>query len=122
MSGKRKVKVETEVLGSGSIGKRLKLPVQDPFADRYAEVSVELHNLNLQDICAKLFDKTENSFKYEIKSYKSEFSGYSKTVCGETLFIEESKTVVVITYQKDKKEDMTELLLKRFPSCVYSFK
>lgn len=121
MSNKKR-KVEIEVLGVGYNNKKGKFTVQDPFAGRFGEVSVEIHNMTMKDICYKLFDEGEKAFKYEIKSYKSELNGYAKTVCGETRFIEDSKVVLVITYEKEKKDEMTELLTSRFPSCIYCFK
>lgn len=119
---KRKGKSESiEVLAGGSGGKRPKTQIQDPFIDKYSEVCVELYGMTLKEVCDKLFIP-DKPFKYEIKSYKSEFSGVSKTVCGETMFLEESKINLVITYQKDKKEEIIALLGDCFPSCIYSFK
>ena len=119
-SNKRKSET-VEVLAGGSC-KKSKLPVRDPFAGKYAEMVLEIFNTQLNEICDNLFNKLEKPCRFEIKSYKYEISGVNKTVCGESCFLEESKATLIITYEKEKKDDMIELVTGRFPSCVYSFK
>lgn len=115
-SGKKRVKPETvETLAVGSINKKAKIQPKDPFAEKYATLTVEVPNMCLGEICSKFFGDNVNPFKFEISSYKSEYSGVAKTVCGETMFIEESKVVVIITYEKDKKEELIKLINERFP-------
>jgi hypothetical protein len=123
-AAKKRVKAEIiDVLGGGSVNKKAKIIAKDPFVDRYAEMSVEIPNLCVGEVCNKLFgDNVMNPLKFEIKSYKSEYSGTAKTVCGETLFIEECKVTLIIIYEKDKKEDLIRVLNDRFPYCCYSFK
>lgn len=119
-SNKRKSET-IEILAGGS-NKKPKNPIKDPFADRYKDVVVEVFNLNMPEICDKLFMKNENPIRYEVKSYRFEIRGISKTVCGESCFLEESNATIVITYEADKKEELIALLQERFPSCTYSFK
>lgn len=119
-SSKRKSE-NTELLAGGS-NKKVKTPMKDPFADRYKDVVVEVYNLNMPEICDKLFMKCENSFRYEVKCYRFEIQGVSKTVCGETCFLEESKATITITYEAEKKDDLVTLLQDRFPTCTYCFK
>ena len=119
-SNKRKSET-VEVLAGGSC-KKSKFPIRDPFADKYGEMLLEIYNLQLCEICDTLFAKNEKMIKFEIKSYKYEISGVNRTVCGESRFLEESKAVLTITYEKERKDDMVELITDRFPSCVYSFK
>ena len=84
--------------------------------------SVEVFNLNMPEICDKLFAKTENPIRYEVKCYRFEIQGVSKTVCGESCFLEESKASITITYEVEKKDEFIALLQDRFPTCTYSFK
>lgn len=119
-SNKRKNEF-TDVLAGGFGGKKSKFMIKDPFADRFGEVVVEVYDMNMSEICDKLFHE-ESPLKYEIKSYKSELVGVSRTVCGETRFIEDFKASLVITYEKEKKDAMVEVLTSRFPQCTYSFK
>lgn len=115
-AGKKRVKSELiETLASGSINKKAKLQPKDPFIEKYATLTVEIPNLCLGEICNKFFGDNLNPLKFEITSYKSEYSGVAKTVCGETMFIEESKVSVVLTYEKDKREDLIKLVNERFP-------
>jgi cyanate lyase len=120
-ASKKRVKSEIiDVLSGGNVSKKAKIQPRDPFADRYADIIVEVPNMCLGEICAKLFGEgVMNPLKFEIKSYKSEYSGVAKTVCGETQFIEESKVSVVITYEKDKKEDLIKVINERFPYCYF---
>ena len=119
-SNKRKSE-SVDVLAGGSC-KKSKFPIKDPFADKYGEMTLEIYNLQLCEICETLFIKNEEPLKFEIKSYKYEISGVNKTVCGESRFLEESKAVLLITYEKEKKDCMIEMVTERFPSCVYAFK
>lgn len=115
-SGKKRIKAESvDILASGSVSKKAKIQPRDPFVEKYATISVEIPNMCLGEICSKFFGDNVNPFKFEISSYKSEYSGVAKTVCGETMFIEESKVVVIITYEKDKKEELIKLINERFP-------
>ena len=124
MSSKKRVKPELiDTLMGGSVAKKAKIQPKDPFQDRFADVSVEIPNCGMCDVYSKFFGEgVVNPLKFEVKSYKSELAGTSKTVCGETLFIEETKTSLVITYEKEKKEDFIRILNERFPYCTYSFK
>lgn len=119
-SNKRKSEF-SDVLAGGSVGKKSKAQFKDPFADRFGEVLVEIMDLGMSDICEKLFGG-EHKLKFEVKSYKSELIGVSKTVCGETRFIEDFRASVVITYEKDKKQEMIDELVSKFPTCTYSFR
>lgn len=119
-SNKRKSEF-SDVLAGGSIGKKSKGQFKDPFADRFGEVLVEIMDLGMPDICEKLFGG-EHKLKFEVKSYKSELIGVSKTVCGETRFIEDFRASLVITYEKEKKEEMIDELVSKFPTCTYSFR
>ncbi len=119
-SNKRKSEF-TEVLAGGSVGKKGKTTFKDPFSDRFGEVIVEIIDLGMPDICDKLFSG-EHKLKFEVKNYKSELIGVSKTVCGETRFIEDFRASLVITYEKDKKDEMIEELTTKFPQCTYSFR
>lgn len=119
-SNKRKSE-SIDVLAGGS-NKKLKTPIKDPFADKYKDVVVEIFNLNMPEICEKLFIKDEVDVRYEVKCYKFEIQGVSKTVCGETCFLEESKATITITFETEKKDELLALLQARFPSCTYQFK
>lgn len=111
MSSKRKLKEEKE----GSI-KKLKIVPNDPFKDRYAEMVVEIPNVCILEACTKFFqEEGPNPLRFEIKSYKSELNGTAKTICGETLFVEDCRLTLTLIYEKDKKDKMTELLDQRFP-------
>lgn len=115
-SGKKRVKPETvETLAVGSINKKAKIQPKDPFAEKYATLTVEVPNMCLGEICNKFFGENNNPFKFEITSYKSEYAGVAKTVCGETMFIEESKVSVVLTYEKDRREELVKIVNERFP-------
>lgn len=118
-----KRKTETfDILAGGSV-KKGKIVVKDPFLDRFAEVTVEIYDLSMNEICDKFFgNNVENPLKFEIKNYKSELVGVSKTVCGETRFIEDFRATLTITFEKEKKDLMINLLTDRFPHCTYSFK
>ena len=124
MSSKKRVKSENiEILAGGSNSKKSKIIPRDPFEGRFAEIMVEIPNVCMMEVCSKLFnDETPPPLRFEIKSYKSELSGTAKTVCGETLFIEESKVSFVIVYEKGKKEDLVRLLNDRFPFCYFNCK
>lgn len=119
-SNKRKHEI-TDLLAGGFGGKKSKFVIKNPFVDRFGEVAVEIYDMNLGEICEKLF-KEEAPLKFEIKNYKIELVGVSKTVCGETRFIEDLKANLLITYEKEKKDEMVEVLTSRFPQCTYSFK
>lgn len=119
-SNKRKSE-SVEVLAGGSC-KKPRTPIKDPLAERYKDVVVEVFNLNMPEICDKLFMKPEKPIRYEVKCYRFEIQGVAKTVCGESCFLEESKASITITYEVDKKDDFINLLQERFPTCTYSFK
>lgn len=119
-SNKRKSET-IEILAGGS-NKKPKTPIKDPFADRYKDVVVEIFNLNMPEICEKLFLKSEVAVRYEVKCYRFEIQGVSKTVCGESCFLEESKATITITFEAEKKDEFIALLQDRFPSCTYQFK
>lgn len=119
---KRTKRTETiEVLAGGST-KKLKLTARDPFAGRFGEVNVEIPDMCIAEVCNKLFDPELEKPKFEIKSYKSELVGVAKTVCGETQFIEESRVILLLIYEKEKKEALIKLLTECFPHCCYSFR
>lgn len=119
---KRTKKTESVELLAGGSSKKLKLTAKDPFEGRFGEMSVDIPDTCIAEVCGKLFGDERSTPRFEIKSYKSELVGVAKTVCGETRFIEESKVCLLLTYEKDKKDDMVTLLTECFPHCCYSFR
>lgn len=118
----KKVKSEhTEVIGGGSTNKKIKLATMDPFEGKYGDVVVEIYNHNMPLICEKL-KYADPTLIFEVKNYRFEISGVSKTVCGETRFVEESKAVLTITYEISLKEQIIKFLQDQFPTFTYSFK
>lgn len=120
-SKKRKSDV-FEVLASGNAKKSKIVPV-DPFGDKYSEVNLEIFNTPLDKIFEILctnFD--EGTPRFEIKTYKSVLSGYSKTLCGETRFQEEFQVLVTIVFETEKKDQMESFIKARLPDCTYIFK
>lgn len=119
-SNKRKSEFN-EILAGGSVGKKGKTMFKDPFADRFGEVNVEISDLGMPEICEKLYSG-EHKVKFEVKSYRSELIGVSRTVCGETRFVEDFRASLVITYEKDKKDEMIDELITKFPNVTYNFR
>lgn len=117
---KRKIKPESTVVEmAGSLLKKSKIIPKDPFEGRYKSMTVDIPNLSIFEAFEKLF-KTDSTlpFKFEVTSYHYEQNGVTKYVCGENLFVEESKTQMVVTYESDKQEEMIALLNERFPACT----
>lgn len=119
---KRTKRTETTELLAGGSNKKLKLTARDPFAGRFSEATVEIPDMCIAEVCNKLFDPEREKIKFEIKNYKCELVGVAKTVCGETQFIEESKVVLLLIFEKEKKETLVNMLTECFPHCYYSFR
>ena len=101
--------------------KKIKLIPFDPIKEHYEEVSAEIPNLCIGGVCSRVFDENApNSFKFEIKSYKSEASGTAVCYCGEIGYIEECKVSVIFTVEKGKKKELEEYLEKKLPGILVS--
>lgn len=121
MAKRTKRSESIDILAGGS-NKKLKLTAKDPFAGRFGEVSVEIPDLCIAEVCNKLFSGDFDKPKFEIKSYKCELVGVAKTMCGETQFIEESKVTLLMVFEKEKKDLLIQLLTDNFPHCYYTFR
>lgn len=122
-SGKKEQTINEEELFRGNVFKKAKLMPQNPMLQRVGIASVFIPNMNINQICDKLYNTTEkNPVKTEIKSYIGEVQGESRCYFGEYCFEEIMSTKVVIIFEKEKIEELEQMLKERFPMCTYVIK
>ena len=114
---------EKDVMAGGLTNKKIKIVPKDPFAGKYGEMEVDVVNMYMVQVMELLFPQDEiRPFKYEISRYTSQYSGVAKSLWGETMFEEECRVSFVLVYERDKKDEMIEILNKKIPSCCYVIK
>lgn len=118
-SKKRVSPDQVETVACGNLMKKMKIVPKDPFEDRYAEMNLEIPNVSITDVMGKLFGPdVEYPCKYQVTSYHCEMSGVARTLCGETMFTEETKTCLALAYEKEKKQPLLDFLNTLFP-CLF---
>lgn len=122
-SNKKRVNpTQTETLAGGNVAKKAKIIPKDPFEGEFSQVFVEIPNEFMGPVLEKLFARFTPEFKFEVTSYRSETSGVSKSVCGVSKFVEETRSFLTLTYETGKKEELVKILNELFPYCSFSDK
>ena len=119
-SNKKRIKPEiVETVASGNVSKKMKIEPRDPFLNRYVEISLDVPNTTMSEVMEKFFGEgVVNPSPVQITKYRTEQSGVAKTICGETLFVEEIKTSFSLVCPTEKKQIWLDELNKRFCAVV----
>ena len=122
-SNKKRVNpTQVEIVAGGNVTKKAKIVPKDPFEGEYKQIFVEVPNEFMNNVLEKLFNRDTSACRYEVTSYRSEISGISKSICGVTKFVEETRSFLTLTYEANKREEMIRVLNELFPYCSFSDK
>ena len=122
MTKKRVNPVQIDTVAGGCVAKKAKIIPKDPFEGEFKQMFVEVPNEFMSAVLDKLFNRDCSSCRYEVSNYRCEIAGVTKSICGMTRFVEETKSCFTLTYEAGKREEIINILNELFPYCTFADK